>query len=100
MTTSVSSVFSAVLDPVNRHDPYPLYTSLRRTPVGVEADGTYCYGAPLARLEAQLALQALVPALSDARLLEDPPQYRISAVLRGPRHLRVDRHRDQAQHRQ
>ncbi|MEV8515666.1 cytochrome P450 [Dactylosporangium sp. NPDC051484] len=49
----------------------------------------YCYGAPLARLEAQLALRALVPALSGARLLEDPPQYRISAVLRGPRHLRV-----------
>ena len=30
MTTSVGSVFGAVLDPVNRHDPYPLYASLRR----------------------------------------------------------------------
>ncbi|MGI5237537.1 cytochrome P450 [Dactylosporangium sp. CA-139066] len=49
----------------------------------------YCYGAPLARLEAQLALRALAPVLARARLLEDPPVYRISAVLRGPRHLRV-----------
>ncbi|GAA4254808.1 cytochrome P450 [Dactylosporangium darangshiense] len=49
----------------------------------------YCYGAPLARLEAQVALQALAPVLARARLLEDPPMYRLSAVLRGPRHLRV-----------
>ncbi|WP_426505970.1 cytochrome P450 [Dactylosporangium sp. McL0621] len=49
----------------------------------------YCFGAPLARLEAQVAIAALAPALARARLLEDPPEYRLSAVLRGPRHLRV-----------
>jgi cytochrome P450 len=49
----------------------------------------YCFGAPLARLEAQLAVRALAPVLARARLLEDPPEYRISAVLRGPLHLRV-----------
>ncbi|WP_432837019.1 cytochrome P450 [Dactylosporangium sp. CA-092794] len=49
----------------------------------------YCFGAPLARLEAQVALRAVAPVLARARLLEDPPEYRISAVLRGPRHLRV-----------
>nr|BFE66466.1 cytochrome P450 [Dactylosporangium thailandense] len=49
----------------------------------------YCFGAPLARLEAQVALTALAPVLARARLLEDPPEYRLSAVLRGPRHLRV-----------
>jgi cytochrome P450 len=49
----------------------------------------YCFGAPLARLEAQLALRAVAPVLTHARLLEDPPVYRMSAVLRGPRHLRV-----------
>jgi cytochrome P450 len=49
----------------------------------------YCFGAPLARLETQLALRALAPALARARLLEDPPVYRLSAVLRGPRHVRV-----------
>ncbi|GAA2614376.1 cytochrome P450 [Dactylosporangium fulvum] len=49
----------------------------------------YCFGAPLARLEAQVALRGLAPVLAHARLLEDPPVYRMSAILRGPRHLRV-----------
>ncbi len=49
----------------------------------------YCFGAPMARLEAQVALRALAPVLARARLLEDPPEYRRSPVLRGPRHLRV-----------
>ncbi|MBL3671225.1 cytochrome P450 [Streptomyces sp. M2CJ-2] len=46
-----------------------------------------CYGAPLARIEAQTALGALLPLISTATLIEDPPPYRHSAVLRGPRHL-------------
>jgi cytochrome P450 len=49
----------------------------------------YCFGAPLARLEAQLALTALARRLDNPRLLEDPPPYRPSPVLRGPLHLRV-----------
>ena len=49
-----------------------------------------CYGAPLARIEAQIALGALLPQLSNATLVEDPP-YRQSPILRGPRHLSVDR---------
>lgn len=48
-----------------------------------------CYGAPLARLEAQAALGALIPHLGAARLLQDPPPYRQAAMLRGPRHLPV-----------
>ncbi|MEV0961507.1 cytochrome P450 [Streptomyces sp. NPDC049910] len=48
-----------------------------------------CFGAPLARLEAQVALTELVRRLDGARLLQDPPPYRSSAVLRGPRHLTV-----------
>jgi cytochrome P450 len=49
----------------------------------------YCFGAPLARLEVQLALAALASCLDNPRLVEDPPPYRPSPVLRGPRHLRV-----------
>ncbi|MFJ9683839.1 cytochrome P450 [Streptomyces sp. NPDC101194] len=49
-----------------------------------------CYGAALARLEAQIALGALVRRLGSPRLVEDPPPYRSSAVLRGPRHLPVE----------
>ncbi|MFB6940384.1 cytochrome P450 [Streptomyces sp. NPDC056237] len=48
-----------------------------------------CYGGPLARVEAQAALGALIPRLSTARLVQDPPPYRQSAMLRGPRHLPV-----------
>ncbi|MGW3661187.1 cytochrome P450 [Streptomyces sp. NPDC005151] len=46
-----------------------------------------CYGAPLARIEAEAALGALIPHLSTARLVQDPPPYRQNAMLRGPRHL-------------
>ncbi|MBL1082674.1 cytochrome P450 [Streptomyces actinomycinicus] len=49
----------------------------------------YCFGAPLARIEAQLALPELFRRVKDLHLLEDPPPYRANAVLRGPRHLPV-----------
>ncbi|CAL9613296.1 Cytochrome P450 monooxygenase PikC [Streptomyces sp. enrichment culture] len=48
-----------------------------------------CFGAPLARLEAQLALSELARRLHNPRLLDDPPPYRQNAVLRGPRHLMI-----------
>ncbi|MFI9613556.1 cytochrome P450 [Streptomyces sp. NPDC052023] len=48
-----------------------------------------CFGAPLARLEAQFALAELARRLENPRLLEDPPPYRRNAVLRGPRHLPI-----------
>ncbi|WP_433246415.1 cytochrome P450 [Streptosporangium sp. CA-135522] len=49
----------------------------------------YCFGAPLARLEAQIALTELARRLGGPRLVEDPPPYRQNPVLRGPRHLPV-----------
>jgi hypothetical protein len=56
----------------------------------------YCVGAPLARMEAQVALTALARRLVAPRLLADPPAYRDNASLRGPAHLPVafDRLRD------
>ncbi len=50
----------------------------------------YCFGAPLARVEAQIALTALARRLVNPRLLVDPPPYRPNPVLRGPRHLLVE----------
>jgi cytochrome P450 len=50
----------------------------------------YCFGAPLARLETQISLVELVRRLRNPRLVEDPPPYRPSPVLRGPRHLLVE----------
>lgn len=49
----------------------------------------YCFGAPLARLEVNMALTALASSLDNARLLADPPPYRPRPVLRGPLHLRI-----------
>ena len=47
----------------------------------------YCFGAPLARLEAQIALGELARRLVNPRLVVDPPPYRTNPVLRVPRHL-------------
>ncbi|WP_430332054.1 cytochrome P450 [Rhodococcus sp. ACT016] len=50
----------------------------------------YCLGAPLARLEAQIALTEMARRFDRPRLVVDPPPYRPSPVLRGPLHLLVD----------
>jgi cytochrome P450 len=49
----------------------------------------YCVGAPLARLEGQVALTEVARRVVAPRLLQDPPPYRPNAVLRGPEHLPV-----------
>jgi cytochrome P450 len=49
----------------------------------------YCFGAPLARPETQIALTELARRLENPRLVEDPPPYRSNPFLRGPRHLLV-----------
>jgi cytochrome P450 len=48
-----------------------------------------CFGAPLARMEAQIAFTELVRRLSQPRLVVDPPPYRPSPLLRGPEHLLI-----------
>jgi cytochrome P450 len=50
----------------------------------------YCFGAPLARTEAQVALSELARRLINPRLVADPPPYRPNPELRGPRHLFID----------
>jgi cytochrome P450 len=50
----------------------------------------YCFGAPLARLETQLALCELTRRLENPRLVTDPPPYRRNPALRGPRHLLIE----------
>jgi cytochrome P450 len=49
----------------------------------------YCVGAPLARMETHIALNALARRLVNPRLVTDPPPYRELATLRGPQHLAV-----------
>ncbi len=43
----------------------------------------HCLGAPLARLEGRVVLEALLERFSSLRLLEDRPAFRSSVVLRG-----------------
>ena len=43
----------------------------------------HCLGAPLARLEGRVVLQALIERFSSLRLLEDRPAFRSSVALRG-----------------
>ena len=43
----------------------------------------HCLGAPLARLEGRVVLEALVERFASLRLLEDRPAFRSSVVLRG-----------------
>jgi len=50
----------------------------------------YCFGAPLARIETQLALTEIFSRLENPRLVADPPPYRASAGLRGPRNLQIE----------
>jgi cytochrome P450 len=50
----------------------------------------YCFGAPLARLEMQIAISEFARRVENPRLVEDPPPYRHSQIFRGPRHLWLD----------
>uniref|UniRef100_UPI0010419198 cytochrome P450 n=1 Tax=Candidatus Protofrankia californiensis TaxID=1839754 RepID=UPI0010419198 len=50
----------------------------------------YCFGAPLARPETQIAITELARRLKNPRLVADPPPYRPNPTLRGPRHLLVE----------
>jgi len=49
-----------------------------------------CFGAPLARIEAQIAFTQLVQRLEQPRLVVDPPPYRPSPLLRGPEQLQIE----------
>jgi fatty acid omega-hydroxylase len=49
-----------------------------------------CFGGPLARREAQIAMGEFVRRIVNPRLVTDPPPYRHSQVFRGPRHLMVN----------
>ncbi|WP_327581370.1 cytochrome P450 [Nonomuraea sp. NBC_00507] len=78
-------------DPAHTADPdrFDLCRA-RNEHLGFGGGVHYCFGAPLARLETQIVLAELVRRLRNPRLAADPPPYRPSPVLRGPRHLLID----------
>ena len=49
----------------------------------------FCLGAPLARVEGEIALGTLVRRFSGLKLLVDEPEYKENIILRGPQSLPV-----------
>ncbi|MFJ7910377.1 cytochrome P450 [Kitasatospora sp. NPDC096204] len=89
-TSVVLALASGNRDPQQFHDPDRFDpTRPDNQHLGFGGGVHLCYGAPLARIEAQAALGALIPRLTSATLLQDPPPYRHAAMLRGPRHLPI-----------
>ncbi|MDF3290696.1 cytochrome P450 [Streptomyces silvisoli] len=90
-TSVVLALASGNRDPKRFHDPDRFDpTRQDNEHLGFGSGIHLCYGAPLARIEAHAALGALIPRLSTARLVQDPPPYRQNAMLRGPRHLPIE----------
>jgi pimeloyl-[acyl-carrier protein] synthase len=79
-------------DPTHFADPDRL--DIRRTPNRHLAFGWsthHCFGAPLARLEAELAFAAIVERLGSVRLAADPARWRQNAgAFRGLESLCVE----------
>jgi cytochrome P450 len=74
----------------DRHDLQRMdFSPVESQHLGFGGGVHHCFGAPLARLETQIALTELARRLENPRLLTDPPPYRPNPVLRGPRHLAV-----------
>ncbi len=78
-------------DPKRFHDPDRFDPTRRDNQHFGFGSGVHsCFGAPLARIEAQIALTELTRRLQAPRLVQDPPPYRRSPILRGPRHLPLE----------
>ena len=78
------SIGSANHDPDMFEDPDQLDLARDPNPHLAFGFGThFCLGAPLARLEAQLAFDALTKRFPGLSLVEDRPVYRANPVLRG-----------------
>ncbi|MGW2702825.1 cytochrome P450 [Streptomyces sp. NPDC001340] len=82
---------SANRDPERFTDPDALDLERRDNQhLGFSQGIHFCFGAPLARLEVQIAVGEFVRRVHNPRLVEDPPPYRHNQIFRGPRHVLVD----------
>ncbi|WP_338772631.1 cytochrome P450 [Nocardia vulneris] len=85
MLTAAAQRDPAVYPDPDRFDPT---RESRHLTFGLGAH--FCLGAPLARLEARIALTRFAQRLPHPRLLVDPPPYREHVNLRGPAHLPIE----------
>ncbi|MCS6908202.1 MAG: cytochrome P450 [Anaerolineales bacterium] len=77
-------------DPARFPDPHRLDITRQDNPhLGFGAGLHYCVGAPLARLEMQVAFQALLERLPNLRLASEKLEYRPNFVIRGLKALPV-----------
>ncbi|MFD1929849.1 cytochrome P450 [Nonomuraea mangrovi] len=82
---------SANRDPERFADPDQLdLERLDNQHLGFSQGIHFCFGAPLARLEVQVAVGEFVRRVENPRLVVDPPPYRHNQIFRGPRHVLVD----------
>ncbi len=80
-------IAAAGRDPEQHPDPLRLDTTRTTPHLAFGIGAHYCLGAPLARLEGRVALQALARRLDGARLGE--LTYKPNRILRGPAKLEV-----------
>ena len=74
------------------HFPNPDRLTIQREDNHHLAFGTgihFCLGAPLARLETQIAFQALLARFPQLRVVEEPLEYDGTFILRGVKQLRI-----------
>jgi cytochrome P450 len=82
---------AANYDPTVFHDPHTLDVTRKKNPHLTFGGGIhYCLGAPLARLEGQIAFETLTRRLPNLRFATDTPVYRDNYVLRGLEALPVE----------
>ncbi|WP_028479165.1 cytochrome P450, partial [Nocardia sp. CNY236] len=85
------AVAGANRDPAEFVDPDrfdPMRENLHHCAFGFGSH--FCLGAPLARLQARVALTRFVQRVESPKLVVDPPPYREHVVVRGPAHLQLD----------
>ncbi|MEU7217144.1 cytochrome P450 [Nocardia iowensis] len=86
----VMLIAAAQRDPAVFTDPDRFDPSRDNRHLAFGLGAHFCLGAPLARLEARVALTRFAHRVEAPRLITDPPVYREHVNLRGPAHMPLE----------